>query len=298
MIGSQKVTSSDIVALLNAKYEQAGRYTVLEQLCNGTGSNGSSWIDVGQFDNWPSDGCTRRAFEIKVSRSDFLSELKKLMKNEWARKAFHEFWFVAPSGVIKEEELMAGIGLMEVRGAKLCVVRHAARNADAKINDSMMCSWLRTATKACSTITDRIVAQRIANDQKYLDAQKWVKAVQSFLRKRGAEFESWLDEPAALQRLEDAANGKELSNIRDRVSAILDKFQEKMISFVEVAELLANVGILATNEANEEIIHAYGDCDYKVMDSIKANIKNKKRYDMIKLKNKLDWMETLTRGQQ
>ena len=37
----------------------------------------SRWIDVAVFQMWKTKGLTRSAFEIKVSRSDFISEMRR-----------------------------------------------------------------------------------------------------------------------------------------------------------------------------------------------------------------------------
>jgi hypothetical protein len=63
---------------------------------------------------WPSAGNKRMAFEIKTSRADFLNEIKKPLKRRPAMHFSNEFYFVAPKGMIKDEELPLNCGLMEV----------------------------------------------------------------------------------------------------------------------------------------------------------------------------------------
>lgn len=71
-----------------------------------------------------------RIFEIKVSRSDFLSELKKPRKRINAMELANDFYFAAPVGIIKEEEIPEGCGLVEVhKGGKVFVTLEAPHSA-------------------------------------------------------------------------------------------------------------------------------------------------------------------------
>lgn len=53
------------------------------------------------------------AFEIKVDRADFLSEIEDPRKRGWAEAISSQFWFVAPSGMVAQDEVPEGCGLME-----------------------------------------------------------------------------------------------------------------------------------------------------------------------------------------
>ncbi len=60
------------------------------------------------------DGLTQSvAYEIKTSRSDFLRDRKIANKHDGARALSNEFWFVAPPGVVKVEEVPDWAGLLE-----------------------------------------------------------------------------------------------------------------------------------------------------------------------------------------
>jgi hypothetical protein len=53
-------------------------------------------------------------FEIKTSRSDLLSELKRPLKRRAGIRLSHHFYFVTPAGMMKIEEVPVETGLMEV----------------------------------------------------------------------------------------------------------------------------------------------------------------------------------------
>lgn len=76
------------------------------------GDGGERFIDLwGIRPNVPH--CTSLSYEIKVSRGDFLRDMKITKKHDGARALSNEFWFVAPPGVIKREEVPAWAGLIE-----------------------------------------------------------------------------------------------------------------------------------------------------------------------------------------
>lgn len=55
------------------------------------------------------------AYEIKVDRGDFLSEIKNPSKRIEAQEFAAEFWLAAPEGLIQRDEVPEGCGLVEVR---------------------------------------------------------------------------------------------------------------------------------------------------------------------------------------
>lgn len=71
-------------------------------------------VDYWAIDCWQSKQFTKTAYEIKVFRSDWLSELKKPHKRRQAMFVSNLFYFIAPKGIIKLEELPVACGLIEV----------------------------------------------------------------------------------------------------------------------------------------------------------------------------------------
>lgn len=94
--------------------ERQSHWLVLRQVALSPGyALPDSYIDAVVLNLWPSGGLKRMAFEIKVSRSDFLRELRDRRKNAWARLAFHKFWYLAAPGVIKPTDDLDGLGWVE-----------------------------------------------------------------------------------------------------------------------------------------------------------------------------------------
>lgn len=75
---------------------------------------GSRTIDLARIyaSEWNSN--SRKAYEIKVSKSDFKSEMRKPGKYLETWRYFDEFYYVAPRGIIDPHDLPKGAGLIEV----------------------------------------------------------------------------------------------------------------------------------------------------------------------------------------
>ena len=101
-------TSAQIVKLLRERYKSPengfNKAVVLEEVANGTGSYQHRWIDAAVFEMWPSKGLSRSAFEVKVSRADFINELRQPEKQDDWRRIFP--WFEGPYGFVLANAVM------------------------------------------------------------------------------------------------------------------------------------------------------------------------------------------------
>lgn len=79
------------------------------------GINGEQRMDAFAFNTWPSKKHRRIAFEVKVSRGDFLSEIKDPSKRASAMLVSNQFFFVCPLGLVKKEEIPEDCGLIEIK---------------------------------------------------------------------------------------------------------------------------------------------------------------------------------------
>lgn len=160
-----KIKASDIRELIRGRFVgrnfEADTWIVLSEIRTNTGfrskwSNGEpfteKYIDMMVFSCWPSKGYLRIVFEIKTRRRDFLEELKKPEKRWLAMMYSHQFYFVAPEGVIKGSELPKGCGWMVVKEKegklKLRVVYEAPIREASPLPDSFIVSLLRKAYKS------------------------------------------------------------------------------------------------------------------------------------------------------
>jgi len=112
-------TVEDAIQALRRRYEPHGAI-VLREVASFQGflpkhERRRRRIDVVVLETRPSREYLRRAFEIKLSRSDFLRDVRNSEKWEWLLQRFHEFWYVAPAGVVDLENLPECAGWLELK---------------------------------------------------------------------------------------------------------------------------------------------------------------------------------------
>ncbi len=102
------VTEAEVLDILEGRYatirygEPDGQWAFFRHLYTEVcGGYGARTMDAWAMNCWESTGFRKIAFEVKVSRSDFLRELKDPRKREPAMKVSHQFYFVAPAGMIR-----------------------------------------------------------------------------------------------------------------------------------------------------------------------------------------------------
>ncbi len=68
------------------------------------------------------------AIEVKNSRADFMSELKKPAKRMGAVAFSNYYSFAAPRGIIEPEEVPDGLGYIEIQGSKPVIIQRPEYN--------------------------------------------------------------------------------------------------------------------------------------------------------------------------
>jgi len=252
------------------------RRVVLEQVPDGTGMYQGHWIDVAVFDMWPSKGLLREAFEIKVSRSDFIRELQHPAKHKWVLECFHHFWFVAPQDVIQLEELPANVGWMCPRGNKLVIKRHAVKNPNPKLDDTLLAAFMRAAAKEISRAITTSVKEALDNSEEYRRAKIYQAAVLNFIKQRGViKFESSeVTTEEIVGWLEEATLDKQLKEDRDHLLEIAGRFQRGVISLLNIFLVIANKSLFARNELGKYVVGAYGGEDRENIETLKELAKH------------------------
>jgi len=103
------------------------KWAFFEELRIGTGYGKDS---EQRFDAWaihyyPSKRNVTRCYELKVSKSDFMHEVKKPFKRRAGLRLSNEFYFVTPKGLLSDDDInkMPECGLMEVDKAGLITTR-------------------------------------------------------------------------------------------------------------------------------------------------------------------------------
>ena len=109
-------TAHSIRALLVKKLQSqitSGALALFFELRNGTGFRSNErYLDAFAMQTWPSKKWARYAYEIKISRGDFINELKKPDKRAWGMEISNEFWFVCAPGIANPNEIPENCGLL------------------------------------------------------------------------------------------------------------------------------------------------------------------------------------------
>lgn len=120
----------------------------------GFGKGNESRLDSLVLGLWRSNALIRIAYEIKVSRSDFLREVKAPLKQVPALRISNRFYYVTPPGLLKVEEIPPWAGLLEVRESDLDDAPNWAKERAARER------WLKNypyMDKTIVTAPDRII---------------------------------------------------------------------------------------------------------------------------------------------
>lgn len=258
-------TSADIIQLLRKKYNvdavSNGNHPTLlfEQVADATGFSAGRWIDAAVFEMWPSQGLTRSAFEIKISRADFLRELNNPLKFQWCWKYFHEFWYVAPKDVIKIEELPSGAGWLYPAGKHLVTARHASHNHNPSLDDKILASFMRSAVKQQDSAVKRARQEDLAADEGYSRAKLFESAVKRFLEQRNSPIPLGVPiEESIFKALEEATMDKKLKADLEFLKDVSEGFKQDMADLFNLFAVIASKSILAKDEMDKKLLQRWG----------------------------------------
>lgn len=128
-----RTTERDVLDLLHERYSQmtpdsfSPRYAVAEHVRSNTGMETRRTIDFMALDCWPRQGMHLHGHEVKVSRSDWLRELREPEKSVEFRSFCNRWWLVVSDAkIVHPGELPDGWGLMAPASTGRLRVRHAA----------------------------------------------------------------------------------------------------------------------------------------------------------------------------
>jgi cytochrome c556 len=137
-------SANEMVHALRARYPK-NAYVMLGEVGNATGVNTRRWIDVLVMGIWPSRGLEIIGIEIKVSRSDWLRELRDPAKAD-ALHGYCDTWILAAgdASIVQTGELPKGWGLLvpDVKGV-LKLAQSPLPSRNPKIDRGFIAAVLR-----------------------------------------------------------------------------------------------------------------------------------------------------------
>ena len=269
--------AEDLINLIRQRYpvdRPDGRqsHVVLEQVPDGTGMHQRRWIDAVVFSLWESRGLFRLAFEVKVSRSDFIQELQNPLKHKWVLECFHEFWFVAPQDVIQMDELPPSTGWMCPRGSKLIIKKHAVQNPHPKLDDILLAAFMRAASKEINRVSSLTAKDILESSEEHRITKIYQDAVTTFLNQMGIrKYADPSTQEELLEWLNEATMDHQLKQDKEQLLDIASRFQREIICLLNLFLIIANKSLPARDELGKYVVSAYGGED-------KENVKTLKKY--------------------
>jgi len=115
--------------------------------------NGYRISDFMAMDMWYSNGYALHGHEVKVSRSDWLAELRQPEKADAFMRYCDRWWLVVSDESIVRDDLPKGWGLMVKHGDRLAVLRNARKLRPEPLPKSLTAGLLR-ANRKLARVTD------------------------------------------------------------------------------------------------------------------------------------------------
>lgn len=160
-----------MLRLLEKRYP-SDRYALFPQVADSTGSAGRRYADAIAFGLWPSRGLEIQGFEIKVSRADWLRELKDHGKSASVQAYCHRWWIVAgDKSIVKPEELPLTWGLLVPRGEDGIMAKVKAPLLEAKeLSRNFCAAIMRRASEKHAKVKSDIFNR--LHEEAYATAKK------------------------------------------------------------------------------------------------------------------------------
>lgn len=216
-------TERSMIELLHERYGTRSqgngrRYVAMSHVRSDAGFDAKRTADFLALDLWPSKGLALHGHEVKISRSDWLNELKDPTKSGEFMKHVDYWWLViADAAMVKVGELPQGWGMMTIGGdSQLRVVKQAPKlslspgSVNVPLHRGLVASMLRSAASTSMVQTTRelttshddwkatheLVSEEVA--VLYRDWRNDVEIHKRFPTKDAAA--SWMDEQVAQGR--------------------------------------------------------------------------------------------------
>lgn len=253
---------ADIHARLRLKYP-AKEYALFHEVRNATGWQARPrYADAIAMGLWPSRGLQLEGFEVKVDRSDWISELRKPEKADAIARYCDLWWLVTPEhGVAHLDEIPVAWGWLVPSGKTFKVAKPAVPNkAPETIDREFMASVFRAAQSEAS-VEARLHAQREEFARELQQTIEWTKehaaseskrlreAVAAFEKSSGLRIETWSGDEigkrvAALREIENAGD-----SVESMVRRALERAERDRTKLAEVLASLTTAQEPATTPA-------------------------------------------------
>jgi hypothetical protein len=153
------MNASEVIEHLKMSFPPPA-FAFLEQVADGTGSRQHRWADAVAMSVWPSRGYDIHGIEVKVSKYDWQTELKKPEKSAAVQQYCNRWWICTPDeSIIAQGELPPTWGWMVCKGKGMKVIVPAPALTPKPVSVEFVASIFRNMQKA-----DEAVIERLVND--------------------------------------------------------------------------------------------------------------------------------------
>ena len=167
---AEKVTSAEIKAALRRHFA-APAWQVFFEVGNDTGARVRRHADAVAIGIWPSTGHLIHGLEIKVSRSDFLGEMKNPEKSQPIFRHCHRWSLVCPAGLVKAGELPPTWGMLTYAGGKFRNAAPPAKLDPDPITPGFMAALVRRSGELDGSVISEAVRLARAEWQKEIEGR-------------------------------------------------------------------------------------------------------------------------------
>lgn len=199
-------TAEGLCALIRRRYP-SNEYAVFFEVRDATGFAARRSADAVVFSLWPSRGLEVSGFEIKVSRADWIKEMRDPAKAESIARYCDRWWLVvSDEKIVAAGELPPTWGLMVARANGFHVVTPAPKLDAAPLDRSFVAAVCRSAQAAAprtAAITAAVETARRDWETRRKRVESSVKsdgrreletlqrAVKEFEEASGVRIQSW-----------------------------------------------------------------------------------------------------------
>jgi hypothetical protein len=161
------MSETGLTAALHARYGEVRgngpRWAVASQVRSGAGFGARRTTDFIAMDLWPSGGLSLHGHEVKVSRADWLRELKDPSKSAEFTPWLNYWWLVVPDpALVRDGELPDGWGLLAMRGGRLAVIVKAPWREALPMPPTRLAALLRAVAQTAANLAERKAERRCA----------------------------------------------------------------------------------------------------------------------------------------
>jgi hypothetical protein len=173
---AKPIDAEELRTRLRRKFP-ADQYAMMYEVRDGAGHSANRSADVMMIGLWPSRGCLIEGMELKISRGDWLRELKRPEKAEAFVPYCDRWWVIASdAAIVKLEEVPATWGLMICAGRGVKVVKDAPKLEAKPVDRSLLAAMMKRATDTAADspeVKARIEARIKAHDEEFAQRVKW-----------------------------------------------------------------------------------------------------------------------------